>query len=157
MTCDYPEIEDCLEAYADAELAPAERRGLEEHARGCPECRRRLALALALKAAVRRAPAPAMPPELAASLHARAQRLSRPPIWRVWLAGLRARRPAAYGLAAGFAAAAALLVVRLAQPETVTLPLDVLLAAHGDCVRAMPLAPEAAILSQLPGRWEGPR
>jgi len=146
MTC----RPDQIEAYADDELSGADRLALESHLSACEGCRRALRSARSLKAAARRVSSPAMPPELMAALQEQAALLTAPPPWRARLARFWAARPAAYGLAAGFAAAGLLLAAQLTRRATVTVSIDDLVAAHGDYARAMPLAPQDRIIAELP-------
>ena len=72
-------------AFIDGELAAAEAAQVEGHLAGCEQCRRAVAEARALSAALPE-PLPALPPDFTARTRARAlaRRLPEAPLW--WLA-----------------------------------------------------------------------
>lgn len=116
-----------LSEYADGELfRPSDRAPLEAHLQVCAECRLRLKSILALKRAVMRAPAPAMPAGLKARLLSQARSPRMMPVgalFSVW----RRRYALASGLAlAGLGAFA----LYRAEVRSEPVPLEVLLAAH---------------------------
>lgn len=144
MNCPDAEL---LSAVLDGEASEAETRSLDRHLGGCAACRSLAAELRGLKAALEAQPVPPMPGDLRASLERMAAEVSRPRApARAWLrAGLW--RPA---LALSLACAALLLaVIRRPGPE---IPLDLVLAAHEQYERRLPLAPTEQILAGLPGR-----
>ncbi|MDD5629422.1 MAG: anti-sigma factor [Elusimicrobia bacterium] len=147
-------MRESLESYAAGRLPGAEASRLEAHLRQCPDCSRELQWVRVLKAGVRKAPRPAMPPDLRAELLrlARAASLSRsgerPPgkggvpwhaAWR-WAAG--------FGFASAFAAAAILVIGRSPAAEE-TLSLDEVLEAHSSYEMTMPAADRESLITNL--------
>lgn len=138
MNCIEGEV---LSAYADGECVSAEREAVEKHLPACADCRARLAELRALKAAAASAfPSPSLSPALARALLAPGARR------RGWGDALAALRESLLRPAAGFAFAAAALALGvwftradepLGAPE---LPVELLLSAHEDYARTLPLA-----------------
>ncbi|HAH05866.1 MAG TPA: hypothetical protein DCM05_04940 [Elusimicrobia bacterium] len=133
---------DLLSAYVDGELSPSEARELEGHLGACGRCRSKVKTFRALKAAVSAAaPAPAMPDDLKRTLRGMAARRGEP-AWKRSLSELAFgwKSPAA---AAAFSLAAVLAVVwavRRPAPEREELPVEMLLAAHSEYAKTLPLA-----------------
>jgi anti-sigma factor (TIGR02949 family) len=150
MKCE--DIEALVGALLDGELSPSEAERARRHVETCARCGRRAKLVAALKKAVRRAPAPAAPPELKAVLLAQARAIRarraepRSAPWRsVWL------RPSGIGAAAALAFAAAAVVVLARRPQQVV-PIDWMLAAHDEYALTMPLSPAAQLSPRLAER-----
>ncbi len=147
MNCQ--EMQEKIGAFADGEASPREAWDVDRHLDACRACRRSLRLALSLKAAIRRAPSPALPAELRASLLKEAA-LAEPSRKS---AGSRILRPLGFGLATAMAFGALALVVRFWAAED-EVPMEVILAAHEDYERTRPLAVRKLILTDAarPGR-----
>jgi anti-sigma factor RsiW len=123
---DCGEVRDLLPAYADDELAPAERRAVAAHLVGCPGCSGALAALEALRTAVKRAGTFAMPAALEAGLRASiggAAATDRAPRWR------RFARLAASHLAVA-AVAGALAAAIVGRLEATDRALRDIVAAH---------------------------
>jgi anti-sigma factor RsiW len=148
----------------DREANPSEERRVDLHLADCTACRAQVRSLGRLKAAVRNQPVPPMPADLRESLmamagaaQARAEggfaaRLSA--VWRLAVetsaqaAALLRQRPAWGAALAGLLLALAWGGVRLNQRTVV--PVDMILAAHNQYARTMPLASTEKIMSDLP-------
>jgi anti-sigma factor RsiW len=155
MTCPDKEL---LSAFADGELASSEAHGVEDHLKECGRCRSRVKTLRALKAAVSAAaPSPAMPEDLRRVLQGMAARPAASG-WKRFFHELGAGWAGA-ATAAAFSLAAVLAVVwvvRQRPPDRQEeLPLEMLLAAHNQYARTMPLAPEEGLVAGMPEE-EGP-
>ncbi len=142
MSCEM--MRELLEAYADRQASAAEAAQVESHLESCAACRKGLRWIAASKIAIRQVETPAMPKDLKRALLEEAAR-RQPAVQMGWLrilCELWQKHPWQAGLATACAAAAVLLIARLSGPRSETLPLDVVLAAHNEYARTLPLANE---------------
>ncbi len=154
MKCN--EMKDLLEALADGQAKELEKKTALAHVESCTACAKTLRWLSASKTAMRSVPLPDMPADLKSNLlaaarsadAARANAAAAGP-WaffeRLWSV-----RPWQFGLAFAGAAAAVILIARLAANRSDVLPLDAVLAAHNEYERTMPLSSQEQLLSELP-------
>ena len=148
MICE--EMPELLSAVADGEAEAWESVLVAEHLRDCAACRGEMRLLRGLKAAVRRVELPPLPADLEDALLREAARRAHPAVAGIWarLAQWLRARPPRYA-AAGFAAAALLLALRLAAGRDEEVPLSAILAAHDEYALTMPLASREQLDCQL--------
>ncbi len=152
MSCEDEEI---LTAYADGRCAPAERERVSAHLQSCADCRGQLRWLGAMKASLASLPAPRAPRELTDSLRRQARLAAgrkrarrRRERWQAWTAWGSTGRAAGLGLAAGLAAAAVAVMLRVGEPSE-TVSLDDMLAAHRAYALTMPLTSQETVMSGL--------
>ena len=135
------QMTEILTGLTDGRVTAEERGRAESHLAGCASCRAEERWQKALKASVSSVAAPRLPADAKAALMKMAREASRRKRARVWRERWDAFwRPAlGFGLAAGVATAAILLVPRQGKPETVV-ALDDLLDAHRAYAATLPLA-----------------
>ncbi|MCX5789281.1 MAG: zf-HC2 domain-containing protein [Elusimicrobia bacterium] len=155
---------DLLSAYVDREANPSEERRVDLHLADCAACRAQVRSLGRLKAAVRNQPVPPMPADLRESLMAMARAAQRRAdggfaarLSAAWREALDASARAAAALRArpawGAALAALLLTVAWGGWQLnrrTFVPVDLILAAHNQYARTMPLASTEKIMSEMP-------
>jgi anti-sigma factor RsiW len=156
MNC--ADMAEILTGLADGRATAAERGRAQSHLASCARCRAEERWQKALKASVTSLEAPRMPADLKAALMGRAREAARTKRRRVWKERWQSWvRPAAgFGLAAGVATAAFLLVPRhngeVAAPAAQTVAMDDLLDAHRAYAATLPLASREVELVLAAGR-----
>lgn len=138
------EMDELLNAFIDGQASAGERRLVARHVEECRACGQKLRLVVGIKASVRKLQAPPAPAALKAALRREAAK-RRKAAWS-WPALPR------WGLAAAFAAAAAVVVFVLAPSREEEVPVDALLAAHSEYALTMPLSPSESIYAGLAER-----
>lgn len=150
MKCE--NMKELLEAYADRQASLDEQKTVVAHMESCAGCRKTLRWLAATKAAVKGMPLPAAPADLKANLLAEVRRVraARAAGWLERTREFWQVRPWAVGLAFAGAAAAVVLIARVSADKGDVIPLDAMLAAHGEYERTMPLSSQEQLLSELP-------